>query len=346
MPKDSSSESKKEGMSEEEMMKQKMKDFYSAKIIYHDNPEDVQVIWHDFDAFWSAVDAAKQADGSYNEQTFYDSYLANKSGDLDSYSEIFYGSKDGMYRNYHLVPFYESFRSFLADKSILDKQVYIGYLKKLKEYYPEAKFPNVHLHIGHMRQGGTAIPLGIILGPDVLQKDTGADYSKLDARWAKIGSSFLSTLPRTNMEFINIHEVMHFQQQLVRDRAASYFNRDMLHVSLIEGAAEFLSSVITGRSVLADNAKVYGEANETELWQKFKEDRKAGNSTAWLYNFGNPDRGDVPADMGYWMGFRIAQSYWDKIEDKQQAFRDILLWDDADEFLEKSGYDVLHSKDK
>ena len=88
--KNSSSESKKEGASKAEMMMQKMREYYSAKsMIYHDNPEDVQVSWQDFDAFWSAVDAAKQADGSYNEQTFYDSYLANKSGDLDSIFRVF-----------------------------------------------------------------------------------------------------------------------------------------------------------------------------------------------------------------------------------------------------------------
>ena len=344
--KNSSSESKKEGDVSEAEMVQKIKDFYSAKPVYHDNPEDVQVMWQDFDAFWAAVDAAKQADGSYDKQTFYNSYLANKSGDLDSYSEIFYGSKDGMYRNYHLIPFYQSFRSFLGDKSIFDKQVYIAHLKKLKEYYPEAKFPNVHLHIGHMKQGGTAVSLGLILGSEVFQKDTGADYSKLDGKLAKIGPDYFGNLPRTNMEFLTIHELMHFQQLLVKDMTVVYFNRDLLNTSLIEGTAEFLSYVITGQSTLADDVKAYGKANETELWQKFKEDRKAGNPTSWLYNFSNPDRGDVPSDLGYWMGFRIAKSYWDKMEDKQQAFRDILLWDDADEFLEKSGYDGLHSKDK
>ena len=345
-PKDSSSESKKEGMSEAEMMMQKLREYYSAdSMIYHDNPEDVQVMWQDFDAFWSAVDAAKQADGSYDKQAFYDSYLANKSGDLDKHSENFYGTKDGMYQNYPLIPFYQSFRSTLGDKSIFDKQVYIAHLKKLKEYYPEARFPNIHFHIGNMRQGGTAVPLGIIIAPEVFQKDVGADYSKLDGKMAKIAPTIFGKNPRKNLESMNIHEVMHFQQIFGKDLVAGYFNRDLLNTSLIEGTAEFLSSVITGGSILADDVKAYGKANETELWQKFKEDRKAGNPTAWLYN-GNKDRGGVPADMGYWVGFRIAKSYWDNMEDKQQAFRDILLWDDADEFLEKSGYDVLHSKNK
>ncbi len=343
--KSSSSESKKEGDVSEAQMAQKIKDFYSAKPVYHDNPEDVQVIWHDFDAFWAAVDAAKQADGSYNEQIFYDSYLANKSGDLDSYSEIFYGSKDGMYQNYPLIPFYQSFRSALGDKSIFDKQVYIAHLNKLKEYYPEAKFPNVHFHIGHMKQGGTAVPLGLILGPEVFQKDTSADYSKLDGKLAKIGPDYFGTRPRTNLELLTIHELMHFQQQLVKDMTVSYFNRDLLYTSLIEGTAEFLSYVITGEASMIQMTQAYGEANETELWHKFKEDRKAGNRVAWLYN-ATKDRGGVPADMGYWVGFRIAKSYWDNMADKQQAFRDILLWDDADEFLEKSGYDALHSKNK
>ena len=133
---------------------------------------------------------------------------------------------------------------------------------------------------------------------------------------------------------------------VAKNFVASLLNRDLLHTSLIEGAAEFLNSVITGQNkLLSEEVQAYGEANETKLWQKFKEDRKAGNRVAWLYN-GSKDRGGVPADMGYWVGFRIAKSHWDNMEDKQQAFRDILLWDDADEFLEKSGYDALHSKNK
>jgi hypothetical protein len=45
-----------------------------------------------------------------------------------------------------------------------------------------------------------------------------------------------------------------------------------------------------------------------------------------------------PKDLGYYMGYRIAQAYYDSASDKREAIRDILAIRDAHEFLKKSGY--------
>ena len=88
------------------------------------------------------------------------------------------------------------------------------------------------------------------------------------------------------------------------------FYRQLLNVALIEGSAEFLASVITGESFLDKDNIAYGEANETMLWQKFKEDIKTNKSDHWLYNGAKnkEERGGLPVDMGYWVGFRIAKA--------------------------------------
>ncbi len=343
--KDSSSESKKEGASEEEMMMQKMREYYSAKPFYHDNPEDVQVVWQDVDAFWAAVDAAKQADGSIDEDIFNTTYREKKTGILDKHSEFFFGSKDTIYQNYPFIEFYSTFRDSLTDKSILTREAYISYMKKLQEYYPEAKFPNAYFAIGRMNQGGTATPLGIFLFPAQFHKNTTADISKLGDLKPKEYLEYLAKQSAKDMALVAMHETIHFQQVLV---GKEIFYRKLLNVALIEGTAEFLSTLIMGKSLILKNEMIasYGEANEAKLWQQFKRDMKTNNMKAWLYNANNNDLGDVPPDLGYWVGFRIAKSYWDNMADKQQAFRDILLWGDGNEFLEKSGYDALHSKNK
>ena len=41
-----------------------------------------------------------------------------------------------------------------------------------------------------MRQGGTAVPVGIIVAPEVFQKDTGADYSKLEVFQKDTGANY------------------------------------------------------------------------------------------------------------------------------------------------------------
>ena len=42
--------------------------------------------------------------------------------------------------------------------------------------------------------------------------------------------------------------------------------------------------------------------------------------------------------LGYFMGYRIAQAYYERAPDKKTAIRDILRVKNAEDFLERSGY--------
>ncbi len=55
----------------------------------------------------------------------------------------------------------------------------------------------------------------------------------------------------------------------------------------------------------------------------------------------DPDAAEMvtsDADLGYYIGFKIAESYYSKAEDKKQAVRDILNITDIGAFLKASGY--------
>jgi uncharacterized protein YjaZ len=56
----------------------------------------------------------------------------------------------------------------------------------------------------------------------------------------------------------------------------------------------------------------------------------------WLYQ-GDKSK-DRPADLGYYIGYRIAQSYYEHASDKKQAIRDILTVSDFGSFLRDSHY--------
>ena len=62
----------------------------------------------------------------------------------------------------------------------------------------------------------------------------------------------------------------------------------------------------------------------------------AGDRSGWLYG-GQPE--GRPADIGYFIGYRIAQAYYDKSEDKQAAVREILQVNEFRAFLVESGYE-------
>jgi uncharacterized protein YjaZ len=54
----------------------------------------------------------------------------------------------------------------------------------------------------------------------------------------------------------------------------------------------------------------------------------------WLYNSA-PER---PGDLGYWVGYRIVKSYYQRADDKRQALRDIFEMTDPKAFLARSGW--------
>ena len=47
---------------------------------------------------------------------------------------------------------------------------------------------------------------------------------------------------------------------------------------------------------------------------------------------------DAPADLGYYIGFKITEAYYNNATDKQQAIEDIIKMRDGEKFLKESGY--------
>ena len=54
----------------------------------------------------------------------------------------------------------------------------------------------------------------------------------------------------------------------------------------------------------------------------------------WLFN-GTVEK---PGDLGYWVGYRVAKSYYQRATDKKQALREIIEMTDAKAFLARSGW--------
>ena len=48
---------------------------------------------------------------------------------------------------------------------------------------------------------------------------------------------------------------------------------------------------------------------------------------------------DRPADLGYYIGYKIAEAYYKNAADKKQAVKDILEIKDFNEFLKASKYE-------
>jgi len=189
-------------------------------------------------------------------------------------------------------------------------------LEKLGELYPKAISPPVTILIGRGNTGGTAGNAGVMIG---LETICAADYLQADLE--------------DRMVHLIAHEYVHVQQPLaqIEDPKIS-----LLMASLVEGGAEFIAELTSG-SVSNRHLQSWTDGREKEIEAAFLEDAdKVALDTDWLYR--GPGTRDAPGDLGYWVGYRIAKSYYRHADDKQAAIHDIIEVRDADAFLAKSGW--------
>lgn len=177
---------------------------------------------------------------------------------------------------------------------------------ELKKLYPDAVFPPLYFVVGAVSSGGTSTEHGLMIGADML-----SDQNPL--------------LPTTDPVAIVMHELVHFQQK--------HSDSDLLASCMLEGAADFVSELAAGRNINERN-KPYGDSHEEALWLKLQEDIKRKDRRAdWLNNY---DRKNP--DLGYYMGYKIAQSLYQSAKDKAAALRMIIEMRDPEKILAISGY--------
>jgi Predicted Zn-dependent protease (DUF2268) len=175
--------------------------------------------------------------------------------------------------------------------------------KKFKELYPQAVFPDVYFVIGRFNSGGTASGNGLLIGAEMADPD--------------------------NVHGIVAHELTHFQQVHLKERPT------LLQQAFREGSADFMQEMVAG--VRANQrAQDYGRAHEHELWVEFRQAMEQQDYTGWMYS---EAAGDRPKDLGYFIGYRIAEAYYARATDKRAAVRDIVRAANVPKILLKSGYD-------
>jgi uncharacterized protein YjaZ len=130
-----------------------------------------------------------------------------------------------------------------------------------------------------------------------------------------------------------VHELVHFQQG-----EPEMAGRDLLGQVLYEGVAEFICDLVTG-DLVSPNEETYrfGDDHAEEIWREFEVAMLGRDFSRWLYNQGQGTE-EWPADVGYYVGYKIAEAYYQRSPDPQQAVREMLQIDDPQEFLTQSGY--------
>jgi hypothetical protein len=292
----------------------------SPELSKNQNPETVKFVTSDIELFWKAYDKAKPEN---NLIVYRDEYLKKGSDGLKEFTKLRIGSSCGLVNSIDASPkYYAALREPSLKIASYESKMRESF-RKLKEIYPAAIFPDVYFLIGRMSSAGTLNEKGLFIGVDMFGKNANAPLDELGA-WHKAVVSSVNRIP-----YIVAHESIHYQQN------GGANAETLLARAINEGAADFIGELIAGGNI-NPHLHEYGNPREKELWLEFQKEMNGKSVANWLYQ--GDDAKDKPADLGYYMGYKIAESYYKNAADKKQAVRDILVINDYEAFLKKSRY--------
>lgn len=296
---------------------------YFSFWIQNENPRETQFVATDIDNFLLTLNSSShgQIDASQLDAI----YIQNGSKGLQAYlpgriqNGTFLSSQ--VNKNWD---HYASIREIPDQLGSIEQEI-IGYLESFESLYPDAVFPPIYYVVGALNSGGSTSMDGIIIGIEMFARKDSISTDNF-TEWQKQSVKKLDKLPVTV-----VHELVHIQQN--RNLRNLFQQGNLLNSSIQEGAANFIAELITGEH-LNEPAHVFGDAREEELWLEFKDCLKKEDYLEWFYR----PRDGWPNDLGYWMGYKIVESFYRNSEDKSEAIREIINVSDYEDFLMKSKY--------
>ncbi|QHL87889.1 hypothetical protein GU926_10790 [Nibribacter ruber] len=286
------------------------------------DPFKAQLVTTDVHNFWKAYDAAAKHPAQ-KQEIFEKQYFGKASAGLQDYFENKIGSVELFMNNLVNKPaFFPAIRKNTLQVDAMKPAIYQSF-QKMKELYPAATFPNVYFVIGRYNSAGTVSDNGLLIGIDQFSRSADVPLQELNL-WERNNYNYVHNVPP-----LIAHELIHFIQSDRNDTT-------LLSNALTEGMADFIGELISGVNT---NQRIHDFANprEKQIWEEFQKEMYLKRAYNWIAN-GNQERPDRPADLGYYMGYKICEAYYTKATDKKQAVKDILEMKDAKAFFEQSGY--------
>lgn len=209
---------------------------------------------------------------------------------------------------------YSKIAGFLARKTSFQPE-FIKTMESFHEVLPKAMYPPTYLLVGANRGIGQASKFGqLITIARVVENDD-------------------------KLKKLIVHELSHFQQAMtmgVQAYGALYGKpNNMLGLCLREGGAEYITFLVL-KDITQTKGLEYFKENESHLKSRFITDLSRQDAGFWLWD--SIDNPDTPALLGYVMGYKICEAYYQKASNKDDALKAILATTEPEAFLEMSHY--------
>ena len=288
--------------------------------------KEINFITSDIDLFWELYDS-----GDYSQENILDNYLAKGTPGLFDYAiqkslstALTFTLNQEKFQRY-----YDEIRSNTDDLRSQTSRAEDA-MVRLREIYPETDYFNVFMIVGALTAGGRISDNGLIIAVELFTKNQNTDLSEL-SDWQQTVIREKDHLPS-----IIVHEFIHLQQKALRERTIS---GTLLEQAILEGMADYIAQyLLPDQPFFNDHLEVFGNAREENIWRQFSSEMdKNFRDTEWLYTGSKTSRG-YPADMGYYIGSKILESFVEKVGDTQSAISIMLDATDYHQLFEMSGY--------
>lgn len=285
------------------------------------DPGKAEVVTTDVAHFWQAFDDAAKVPAAQRVEIYRREYFDRASQGLEDFDKQRRVTPDSLaaHVEQHRAE-YAKLRPYII-QVVDQKPVIQAAFRKLAVLYPGIKLPtHVYFVVGQQHGAGMNSPNGIILAADVFATPPGMPYA-----YTRVTPAFVP--------FTAVHETIHFNQTDQPDDKST-----LLQLVINEGTADFITTLVLPQPdvrQMTDRWR-YGCPHEQALYARFMREKDGTESKPWLFDH-HPAPG-WPPDMGYWLGYRIAQTYYGHATDKHAALAELLNVTDFQKLLDESGY--------
>jgi hypothetical protein len=270
------------------------------------NPDSAIIISSDIDRFWKAFDLLENQKSTVDSLKTLKTFVEHASVGLRQYMKA-----ANCYEGQYLETIRKRKNDYLAvrekTKMVRDeRQLIIRYLKRFKQLYPTLKIPVICFTIGIFQVDGSQFENTLYIGCET------------------------DAMEKVDITVQTIHELAHFQQ---KDQNPN----NNLDLAMIEGGAEFVCYQVTGKRTISETW-AYGTSHEVNLWMDFETKMDSAINMQWFMNIADPVK-RRPGSLGYFIGFRICESYMHHHENKKPALIDLIEMGNPKKIFLSSMYD-------
>lgn len=285
------------------------------------NPARVQVVTSDVAHFWQAFDAAGKVPPAQRAAVYRKDYFDRASQGLRDFDAFRHVTAQSL--AFHVErhrAYYSALRPYIQ-QVVNQKPAILAAFHRLAVLYPGIKLPlHIYFVVGAQHGAGMNSPHGIILAAEMFATPPGIPYA-----YNKVSPIYVP--------FSAVHETIHLNQTYETSNKST-----LLQEVINEGTADFIASLVVQEPdvrQMTDPWK-YGCRHEKALFAQFEKQENQTRTAPWMF-VPRPANG-WPPDMGYWLGYRIAQTYYDRAADKRAALTNLLAVTDFHHLLAESGY--------